>query len=163
MTQIPGSEMDGGTSVNEKGEVITVKMNKFVPGVSPPIPLNSTMTCYGKRRSGKSVFLRWFAFHALRPYIPWYYTFTHTKHNLFFEGFMPAKFVIPEFSADILQMVMDRQKEALDTYLAQDPEDPNSLNPRMCLFWDDYNGKDITFNDKLKDYYYTGRFELKKP
>lgn len=54
---------------------------------------------------------------------------------------MPDKFVIPTFSDDMLQMIMDRQKLALDIYLSQDEDDPNSLNPRACIFWDDYNGK----------------------
>lgn len=70
---------------------------------------------------------------------------------------MPAKFVIPEFSADILELIMERQKEAIEIYLNSEEGDPQALNPRACIFWDDYNGRDITFNDALKDYYYTGR------
>ena len=76
---------------------------------------------------------------------------------MFFYSFMPEKFVIPEFSADILELIMERQKTALDIFLEQSEMDPNLINPRACIFWDDYNGKDITFNDVLKDYYYTGR------
>lgn len=147
-----------GVTLNERFQVVTVTPNEFIPGENPEIPLNSTFTVYGKRRSGKSVFLRWYVHHALREWIPWYWCFTHTKHNMFFEGFMPAKFVIPEFSADILELIMERQKQAIDHFLKQEPNDPNCLNPRACIFWDDYNGKDITFNDALKDYYYTGRF-----
>lgn len=115
------------------------------------------MSVYGKRRSGKSVFLRWFAFHALREWIPWYFCFTHTKHNMFFEGFMPSRYVIPRFSAGILGDIMELQEKKIKLFLDQPPDHPNPLNPRVCVFWDDYNGRDITFNDALKDYYYTGR------
>jgi len=108
-------------------------------------------------RSGKSVFLRWFTYLYLRNFIPWFYCFTHTKHNLFFEGFMAASYVIPVFSADILHKIMTRQETAINIYLSQRPDTPQPFNPRVCVFWDDYNGKDITFNDALKDYYYTGR------
>jgi hypothetical protein len=54
-------------------------------------------------------------------------------------------------------MIMERQRAALEVFLAQPRNAPKPFNPRSCVFWDDYNGKDITFNDALKDYYYTGR------
>ena len=71
---------------------------------------------------------------------------------------MPSKFIIPTFSGDILQMIMDRQIQAIETFLKQKSDDPMLFNPRVCIFWDDYNGKGIKFNEKLDDYYYTGRF-----
>lgn len=155
--EVNAAEGKSKEPVDEKGRILDVEAQEFIPGVQPPIPLNSTMSVYGKRRSGKSVFLRWFVDRYIKYYIPWYYCFTHTKHNMFFEGFMPAKFVIPQFSAFVLQTIMDGQALAIKTFLAQPEDHPNPFNPRVCVFWDDYNGKDIVFNDKLKDYYYTGR------
>lgn len=129
-----------GTILNERGEIIDVKRNKFVPGVSPKIPLNSTMTVYGKRRSGKSIFLRWFTICYLRFWIPWFWCFTHTKHNYFFEGFMPSKFIMADFSGDILEEIMKRQITGILTAVKQKQGTINPLNPRACVFWDDYNG-----------------------
>jgi len=144
--------------VDEKGKVTQVKINDFIPGVAPFIPFNSTVTCYGKRRSGKSVFIRWFMHEALREYVPWFYVFTKTKHNRFFEGFMPEKFILPIFNDEILEMIMERQKKAMKIYNSQDPDEGDDvLNPRLCLIWDDYNGKSITYSERLKDFYWTGR------
>lgn len=133
--------LEGNEQVDEQGRIVSVDAKPFIPGVQPMIPLNSTMTVYGKRRSGKSVFLRWFTFLYLRNFIPWFYCFTHTKHNLFFEGFMAASYVIPVFSADILHKIMARQETAINIYLSQRPDTPQPFNPRVCVFWDDYNGK----------------------
>lgn len=121
--------------------------------------MNSTMTVFGKRRSGKSVFLRWFSYHALRPFIPYFYAFTYTKHNSFMESFMPSDFIYEDFSPDALKSIMKRQKAGIKIYLDhfEDEKYKDRINPRVAVFWDDYNGKDVTFNDTLKDYYYTGR------
>lgn len=150
------------TLLNEKGLVTEVRVRPFIPGKQPKIPLNSTLTVYGKRRSGKSVFLRWFTHHALREHIPYYFAFTYTKHNSFLEGFMPSHAVFTEFTGEALQQIMNRQKKAIEEHLkmvALREDDPNVelLNPRVAVFWDDYNGRDVQFNEKLNDYYYTGR------
>lgn len=118
------------------------------------------MTVYGKRRSGKSVFLRWFVFLYLRVLIPFMYAFTYTKHNSFLESFMPGQYVSTEFSPERLEGIMRRQRKAITLYLnsfENEGKFKDRINPRVAVFWDDYNGKDVTFNDALKDYYYTGR------
>lgn len=153
-----GTGEDTGIIVDERGRVIDFPVRKFIPGVQPIIPLNSTMTVYGKRRSGKSVFLRWFTHHALRQFIPQFWTFTQTRHNLFFYGFMPKKFVIPEFPLGSLNLIMTRQETAINLATRQIMKKmSNPLNPRACVFWDDYSGKDIMYNPTLNRYYYTGR------
>ena len=136
-----------------------MKVSPFVPGISPPMPLNSTLTVFGKRRSGKSVWLRWLVFEYLRPLIPYYYAYTYTKHNSFLEAFMPSAYVFTDFKSETLRALMDKQKEAVLLYLKHfdDEKFKDRINPRIAVFWDDYNGKDVTFNDTLKDYYYTGR------
>lgn len=99
---------------------------------------------------------------ALREHIPYFFAFTYTKHNSFLEAFMPSHYVFTEFTPEYLDQIMKRQKKAIEEYLKMVPlreADPNAeiLNPRVAVFWDDYNGRDIQFNDKLNDYYYTGR------
>lgn len=130
------------------------KINKFVPGESPEISPFSTITVYGKRKTGKSVFVKWHM-QAFRHMIPWGWTFTKTKFNSFWATFMPERYILNEFNAGILQQIMDRQEQALTLYHEQ-PEDTD-FNPRCFVNWDDYMGHDIRFNEKLHEYYYTGR------
>lgn len=53
----------------------------------------------------------------------------------------------------MLERIMNRQKEAVKIFL----ETKGAFNPRAILIWDDYSGKDIRFNNKLAEYYWTGR------
>lgn len=151
------SHQEGGVAVNERGLVESVEPLTFIPGVQPVLPFNSTVTCYGKRRSGKSVFMRWLLFEALREWVPFFFAFTYTKHNSFMEGFMPSHCIQESFDAEKLMEIMTRQKEAIKKFLSNPKNHPNPFNPRVCVLWDDYNGRDIKFNSMLDNYYYTGR------
>jgi len=119
--------------------------------MAPPIQLFNTTSIYGKRRSGKSVFVKWYL-QFFKHEIPWYWVFTLTQLNSFYAGFIPDKFVIPDFNAAAMDMVMERQTRARK--LAERNPD---FNPRACVIWDDYNGADVTYNRALANYYYTGR------
>jgi hypothetical protein len=114
----------------------------------------STVSIYGKRKTGKSVFIKWFL-QAFKHIVPWFWTFTKTKFNSFWESFMPSKFIIGEFSADVLQQIMDRQQEAIDDALSVPPNE--AINPVAGINWDDYMGNEIRFNQKLSEFYFTGR------
>lgn len=81
------------------------------------------------------------------------WVFTYTKHNMFFEAFVAKKFIFTSFSPQALQAIMNRQKDAIKITLKDNPK----FNPRALLIWDDYNGKDIKYNESLDSYYYTGR------
>lgn len=131
------------------------RLNKFVPQVTPKISNFSTVSIYGKRKSGKSVFAKWFL-QAFRHIIPWGWTFTKTKFNSFWATFMPDKFILGDFNADLLQQIMDRQEIAIQYYLSQDDKN-DPFNPIAFVCWDDYMGNEIRFNQKLAEYYYTGR------
>lgn len=150
----------------EQGEGITFDtdtfksadmIQQFEPGINPKIDLDSTITVYGKRRTGKSVFGKW-CLQVFRKEIPWWWTFTLTKFNSWYATFMPNKFIMGEFSADILGQIMKRQKKAVKLYLKQVLEgNPDPINPRAGVIWDDYMGNDVRFNKMLHRYYYTGR------
>jgi len=130
-------------------------VNQFVPGTSPQISLFSTISVYGKRRTGKSQFLKWNMVEAYRHFIPWGWCFTETGFNGFYASFFPRSYIISEFNADVMQMIMDRQKAARGV-----AEDDQSFNPRIVVIWDDYSGQDIKFNGALHKYYFTGRHYL---
>lgn len=53
---------------------------RFIPGVQPVIDLLSTITVYGKRRTGKSVWVKW-VLQYYKQYFPWLWVFTKTRQN----------------------------------------------------------------------------------
>lgn len=136
----------------EKNSFTNFQPRRFIPCVQPKIDLFSTITIYGKRRTGKSVFIKWFIQHY-KQYFPWVWVFTKTKQNNFYPTFIPDKFILPDFDAVILDKIMNRQKKGIEGYLGKEKD----LNPRAAIIWDDYSGNDIKFNSKLNEYYYTGR------
>lgn len=79
-----------GASVSESVIAQLASMppvNEFVPGQFPQIKLNSTVTVYGKRGTGKSFFVRWMM-DAYKDYYPWGWCFTKTKHNDQYQVFL---------------------------------------------------------------------------
>jgi len=136
---------------SNKTDWIPLNLQEFIPGVQPEIPLNSTISIYGRRRSGKSEFAKWML-QGMREDIPWWWTFSKTKHNSFWSAVNPDKFIIGKFDPGVLDLIKQRQIIALDQYTAG-----KIANPHAGVIWDDYNGKDIRYNAELEDYYYTGR------
>lgn len=126
-------------------------LNKFELGKHPKFSLFSTISVYGRRRSGKSVFVKWFI-QEVRHEIPWWWVFTLTGFNSYYSSFIPEQYIIPEFNADMLELIMHRQKIAIQT-----DNKYKNINPRIGIIWDDYMGDDVTYNQKLKEYYATGR------
>jgi len=124
----------------------------FIPGVQPEISLNGTVSVYGRRRSGKSEFVKWLIDGSVKPHVPWWWTFSKTKHNSFWSSVMPDRYIIGDFDADKLEQIKERQIKALDEYTSG-----KIKNPHAGIIFDDYNGNDITYNKALYDFYYTGR------
>lgn len=87
---------------------------------------------------------------------------------------MPDRYIIKNFSCEMLEKIMKRQLVARDYYEKQDPSD-EPFNPLAYVIWDDYMGDDIKvshppfifshysqeftlqFNAKLYEYYCLGR------
>lgn len=134
-----------------------IALSEFIPGVQPNTSLFSTVTVYGKRKTGKSVFCKWFI-QAFRHEIAWAWVFTLTKFNSFYATLFPNKYIMSSFSADTLKAIMDRQRQAIKLHRKQiKQKHPCPINPRALIIWDDYMGNDIRFNKMLHRYYYTGR------
>lgn len=133
-------------------------IQKYIPGKQPKSTIFSTRTVYGKRKTGKSVFLKW-DIQAYLHEIPWAWVFTLTKFNSHYASFIPKKFIMDSFSAGVLLLIMKRQELALKKYLKDTIDGVQSpKNPISAVIWDDYMGNDVRFNKMLHRYYYTGRF-----
>lgn len=136
----------------DQNKFVNFRPKRFIPHVQPKIDLFSTITIYGKRRTGKSVWVKWFL-QAYKQYFPWFWVFTKTRQNLWYSSFVANKFIIKDFDANVLNKIMQRQQAAIDKHLSKDDDQ----NPRIGIIWDDYSGNDIRFNQSLNEYYYTGR------
>lgn len=149
-----GMDLGMGKTKHERAEyqVMNFKPKKFIPHQQPKIDLFSTITIYGKRRTGKSVWVKWFL-QYYKQYFPWYWVFTKTEQNNFYRTFIPDKFIMHDFSANKMKQIMNRQKKALKQYV----DSNDDLNARIGIIWDDYSGDDIRYNQALNEYYFTGR------
>ncbi len=154
------SESQSDKSLNEnsssfdtikRDDWIDINIQEFIPGVQPEIPLNSTISIYGRRRSGKSEFAKWLI-QGFKEHVPWWWVFSQTKFNSFWSAIIPDKFIIGEFDGDVLDTIKKRQILALTLYTEGKIE-----NPHAVVMWDDYSGDDIRYNKSLEKYYYTGR------
>jgi len=45
--------------IKEEKDNLQIPVQEFIPGVNPEISLFSTWSVYGKRKTGKSVFVKW--------------------------------------------------------------------------------------------------------
>lgn len=139
-------------------ELSQISLNKFLPGEKPLPSLFSTWTVYGKRRTGKSVFVKW-NMQYYKHEIPWYWVFTKTKMNSHYASFLANNYIFNFFNNSVMDSVMARQENARAAAEgSQDKPEGQRFNPRAAIVWDDYSEKqDIRFNDSLATYYYTGR------
>lgn len=151
---LPG---EGMSQLNRKCDLGTIRLNKFEIGKKPEISLFSTISVYGKRKTGKSVFVKW-CLQPFRRYLPWGWVFTLTKFNSHYASFVPRSYILEDFSPVALGKIMARQtmarglweKQGCDTNLRK-------FNPCAFVVWDDYMGYDITYDELLRRYYATGR------
>lgn len=138
-------------------EYSRIKLQPYIPGVSPKDhKIFSTITVYGKRRSGKSVFIKW-DIQAFKHELPWIWVFTKTQLNSYYRGCVPDKFIMRDFNADQMESIMDRQEKARKMAEKANSKGLPPVDPRIGIIWDDYMGNDIKYNDALHRYYFTGR------
>lgn len=126
-------------------------VNKYVPMVSPEQSLLSTMSVYGKRGSGKSVFLKWFC-QYFKDEFPYIYVFTKTAINGFYKGFVPEEFIMDHLSESRLLKILARQEKALDLFHRSDGQ----INPKVLVIMDDEN-ENVRYSSVLERFYYHGR------
>lgn len=137
--------------LNNDQKLETLVVNDFVPFVSPKQPLLSTVSVYGRRGSGKSVFLKWYTQH-LKEEFPYIYVFTKTKLNGFYAGFVPERYIMDHISEEKLLELIDRQTKAMDLFHKSD----GAINPRILVIMDDEN-ENIRYSKVMEKFYYFGR------
>ena len=116
--------------------------------------LFANISVYGKKKTGKTVFVNWLLRH-MQPFYPWLYVFTKTKHNLTYSRRVPNKFIFPGYSNEILELIVNRQQKASQLFF-----EDNNINPRIIVIWDDCLGHELLWNQYLNNYYYISRHLL---
>jgi len=73
----------------------------------------SFIVLYGKKKSGKSNFIKWFI-HEYHNEFEYIYVFTSTKFNDFYTQFIPSKYIINAKNAEeSIQQIMEHQEETI--------------------------------------------------
>jgi len=94
--------------------------------------LDFTIVLYGKRRTGKSHFIRWICF-QFRPYFPFVIVFTKTKQNGMFQTMFPDSLILEEFDDNFINKLLDTQKQRKKDAMSKTPVP----NYRMMIIFDD--------------------------
>jgi hypothetical protein len=124
---------------------------KFRIRVDPEIPTNSTISIYGKRKTGKSFWIRWYMFNNKELY-PWGWVFTNTENNEFFPSFVPKSKILGRYSDYNLNKIIERQNMMESTYLKY-----GNVNPLAFVIWDDALDERVKYSDTLHKYYFNSR------
>jgi hypothetical protein len=74
--------------------------------------LRETVLLIGKRRTGKSWMMR-DLLNRMRHLYPYGWVFSHTKHNGFYQKFLPNAFIMPEFDPEVVYDIMEMQKSRI--------------------------------------------------
>jgi hypothetical protein len=119
------------------------------------VPPDANVMIVGKRRFGKSTFLRY----LLSMMWPFFqdggYVFTKTKHNYFWQQSFPESRIYSGLNNKVLEIILEEQKKKYNKWLDGDLEHP----PFVCLVFDDIisDESELRNNPVLNEIVFTGR------
>lgn len=113
-----------------------------------------TVVVYGKRRTGKTYFVRCLM-KAMRRYFPEVYVFTETKIDVEYEACVPDKFIIDKFNPDILESILDRQKQRVEAMRKRGKNDENIYV--LVVLDDCITGKHLEMHEVIRRAFFNGR------
>ena len=119
---------------------------------------NPMCLMFGSRRTGKSFFTRWLLAGVARGTWDWGIVITETKHNGFWQQYVPDEFIWEKYDAQRIAKIIERQKELLkqeenmawqmqrnpfdlDAALGQEEDWEEGLQKNMFIIFDDVMGK----------------------
>jgi hypothetical protein len=112
------------------------------------ITLDSTITLFGKRNTGKSFYAR-YLLSILQPYFPWGYCLTNTPHNGWWQNMIPEKRIYTGWRPDLIIKIMEMQLKRV-----RDKE----INPFIFIILDDIvSDNALRYDPTLRKLYYEGR------
>lgn len=136
---------------NDKEKTFNYKPNPYEMRKNPKMDANCTISVYGKRKTGKSIWTKWYM-HNHKDVYPWGWVFTKTRNNKFWENMVPKDKILGEYTPYNLQKITERQKEMMSMYIKG-----MDVNPLAFVIWDDALGNEIKYDDYLSTYYFNSR------
>jgi hypothetical protein len=144
---------------NDPGELRLIPREEGPPKIYPfkldSIGPDFTIGAFGKRREGKSFFLRWVLYH-LRTKIPRIYVFTNTRLNGFWQEFVPEDKIFDGYSPGVMHTIIKNQVKIIEWMIAH-PEEGKNINPYVVVVLEDCMSQDLHHVEQLKDVFYNGR------
>lgn len=119
------------------------------------IGLDFTMVAYGKRRTGKTHFLKALCF-QMRRYFPTVIVFTKTKFNGDLLKIFPDAYIYNDMDESRLSAILDAQRAAVGEVKKTEQPWPNQ---RLLLVFDDVlsDSKNPRYNEMLRKMFFEGR------
>lgn len=127
-------------------------MSTFVPKPFDPLTIkdDATMVFFGKRRTGKSFMCRYILWLKQKVY-PFVMVFTNTKFNMFWQDYIPDRFVHEGYNPEVLQRLILKQKIIVRKIMTgelqqtQRPVRDDQINPFKAVIFDDVISQGETF------------------
>jgi hypothetical protein len=112
------------------------------------ITLDSTITLFGKRNTGKSFYAR-YLLSILQPYFPWGWCLTNTPHNGWWQNMIPEKRIYEGWRPDLIEKIVDIQRKRCRR---------TDINPYVFIILDDIvSDNRLRYDPVLRKLYYEGR------
>lgn len=116
---------------------------------------DSTCVFYGKRRTGKSFFMRWLLY-TMRKHYTHVWVFTQTAMNKFWTDYVPINAIFPRYSSEMLSMILDLQSREFIKYYKEIKN--GTYNPyKAVIFEDVVTEKQVRSDPVLKRMFANGR------
>lgn len=113
-----------------------------------------TVAAFGMRRSGKTVLMT-FLMSFLHKLAPTWWCFTGTKQNCYWEQFLNPKYIVEGYNEDILQSVLEKQKEKVKKF--RDGKWTEKRSPCIGIIWDDCLPVNMQWDGLIRQIYFNGR------
>jgi hypothetical protein len=112
------------------------------------ITLDSTVSIFGKRNTGKSFYARYLLY-LLKDYLPWGWCLTNTPHNGWWQQMIPEKRIFHGWRPDVIKGIVEDQKKRIRR---------TDINPFVFIILDDIvSDNALRYDATLRELYYEGR------
>lgn len=112
------------------------------------ITLDSTVTIFGKRNTGKSFYARYLLY-QLRDHLVWGWVMTNTPQNGWWQTMIPEKRIFKGWQPDVIRKIMELQRERFRR---------TDINPYVFIILDDIvSDERLRYDPILRELYFEGR------
>lgn len=153
-----------GAHMGKQGTMPLLAADKYAEVVLPElrewdvenIKLDATIVAVGKRRTGKSWAFRNIMFH-MRDKIPAGIVISQTDPlNKFWQDYVPAKYIFPKYSPELLRAVFRRQTNILNDDSLTDAE-KDKIAPFFILLDDVISDQRLKYDEEIMELFVAGR------